>query len=435
MNLPAYPKYKKSGVGILGDVPEHWDVKRLKFLGKSIIGLTYNPSDICNEAEGTLVLRASNIQNGQIIFSDNVYVSSPIPSNLTTRPGDILVCSRNGSRRLVGKSGKITKAEAGHSFGAFTTVFRSSHSDFMFYYFNSGLVSQQAGLFQTSTIYQLTTGILNEMWTTIPDQVEQQKIADFLDWKTGQIDALIAKKKLLIEKLKEKRLALITHAVTKGLNPNAKMKASGIPWLGDVPEHWEVRRLKMSARLTDKKVEADKENSMPYIGMENIESWTGKLLPLDADVVPSGVASMFLKCNTLFGKLRPYLAKACNPNFDGLCSTELLVIDSDDFDKRALLYLLLSEGFIDLVDSSTYGSKMPRANWDFVGNCLLPVPSLTEQQKIADFLDQNTKQIDALIAKNQQLIEKLTEYRTALITAATTGKIDVRGVEIKEGAD
>ncbi len=199
-----------------------------------------------------------------------------------------------------------------------------------------------------------------------------------------------------------------------------KYKASGVEWLGDVPEGWEIKRLKMSARLTDKKVEADEENSMPYIGMENIESWTGKLLPLDTDVVPSGVASMFSKRNTLFGKLRPYLAKACNPNFDGLCSTELLVIDSDDFDKRALLYWLLTEGFIDLVDSSTYGSKMPRANWDFIGNCLLPVPSPSEQQKIADFLDWKTGQIDALIAKKKLLIEKLKEKRIALITHAVT---------------
>lgn len=154
--------------------------------------------------------------------------------------------------------------------------------------------------------------------------------------------------------------------------------------------------------------------------MENIESWTGKLLPIDPDIVPSGVANRFTAENTLFGKLRPYLAKACNPGFDGLCSTELLVIESEDFDRRALLYWLLTDGFIKLVDSSTYGSKMPRANWDFIGNCLLPIPPLPEQTAIADFLDRETGRIDTLVAKKRRLIALLKEKRTALISRTVT---------------
>lgn len=197
-------------------------------------------------------------------------------------------------------------------------------------------------------------------------------------------------------------------------------KESGVQWLGNVPEHWEVKRLKMAAYLNDRKVEADEENPVPYIGLENIESWTGKLLLIDPDIVPSGVANRFTKKNTLFGKLRPYLAKACNPGFDGLCSTELLVIESEDFDRRALLYWLLADGFIELVDSSTYGSKMPRANWDFIGNCLLPISPLPEQTTIADFLDRETGRIDGLVAKKRRLIELLREKRTALISRTVT---------------
>jgi type I restriction enzyme S subunit len=197
-------------------------------------------------------------------------------------------------------------------------------------------------------------------------------------------------------------------------------KESGVQWLGQVPVHWEVKRLKMAAHLNDKKVEADEDNPVPYIGMENIESWTGKLIPIDHDVVPTGVANRFTAKNTLFGKLRPYLAKACNPSFDGLCSTELLVIESEDFDRRALLYWLLTDGFIKLVDSSTYGSKMPRANWDFIGNCLLPVPPLPEQSAIADFLDRETGWIDTLVAKKRRLIALLKEKRTALISRTIT---------------
>ncbi len=197
-------------------------------------------------------------------------------------------------------------------------------------------------------------------------------------------------------------------------------KESGVQWLGQVPEHWEVKRLKKAAHLNDRKVEADEESPVPYIGMENIESWTGKLLPIDRDIVPSGVANRFTAKNTLFGKLRPYLGKAYNPDFDGLCSTELLVIESEGFDRRALLYWLLTDGFIELVDSSTYGSKMPRTNWDFIGNCLLPVPPLPEQTAIADFLDRETGRIDTLVAKKRRLIALLKEKRTVLISRTVT---------------
>ena len=199
-----------------------------------------------------------------------------------------------------------------------------------------------------------------------------------------------------------------------------KQKPSGVEWLGDVPEHWEVKRLKMAAHLTDKKVEADEENPVPYIGMENIESWTGRLLPINPDVVPTGTANAFKAGHTLFGKLRPYLAKACNPDFDGLCSTELLVLNGVEFDRDSLRYALLSDGFIKLVDSSTYGSKMPRASWDFIGNCVLPIAPPAEQCSIAAFLDRETGRVDRLVAKKRELIERLKEKRTALISRTVT---------------
>ena len=204
------------------------------------------------------------------------------------------------------------------------------------------------------------------------------------------------------------------------LTPYPRYKPSGVEWLGEVPEHWEVKRLKVAVELTEKKVEADEENPVPYVGLENIESWTGRLLPLDPDLIPSGTANEFKAGNTLFGKLRPYLAKACNPDFSGLCSTELLVLECRGINRRALLYLLLSDGFIKLVDSSTYGSKMPRANWGFIGDCRVPIATPDEQRAIADFLDRETAKIDTLVARKRTLIERLKEKRTALISRTVT---------------
>lgn len=197
-------------------------------------------------------------------------------------------------------------------------------------------------------------------------------------------------------------------------------KPSNIGWVRDIPAHWELKRLKYVASRSEVKVEADEDSPLPYIGLEHVEPWTGRLLPLDEDLVPTGVSNRFESGDTLFGKLRPYLAKACNVDFQGLCSSELLVLRGKTYDRGFLLYQLLSHGFINLVDSSTYGSKMPRASWDFIGICELPLPPLDEQQTIARFLDAQTARIDTLVAKKRQLIAKLKEKRSALIARTVT---------------
>jgi restriction endonuclease S subunit len=265
------------------------------------------------------------------------------------------------------------------------------------------------------------------MRTPVPSPDEQQTIARFLDEQTKKIDDLIEAKRDLVALLKEKRQAVISHAVTKGLNPDARLKPSGVDWLGEVPEHWEVKRLKFLAQLINEKVEADEDTDQSYIGMEHVQSWTGRLLQLNDDFVPNGISNVFQPGDILLGKLRPYLAKATAVDFKGLCSSELMVLRPNEVDRRFLLYALLSDGFIKLVDSSTYGAKMPRANWEFIGSMRTPVPSPDEQQAIARFLDEQTTKIDKVTQETITAIDRLTEYRTALISAAVTGKIDVRG--------
>ena len=200
-------------------------------------------------------------------------------------------------------------------------------------------------------------------------------------------------------------------------------KDSGIEWLGEIPAHWEIRRLKYMVDLRNKKVSSiDPEKT--YIGMENVESWTGKILNTDLEV--TGLVNTFEAGDVLFGKLRPYLAKAVLANASGQCSSEFLVMKPKVVSGRFLHLLLLSDGFVRTVDSATYGTKMPRANWETVGGIGIVIPKVSEQQAIADFLDRETTKIDALIAKIERVIKLLEEYRTALISAAVTGKIDVR---------
>ena len=173
---------------------------------------------------------------------------------------------------------------------------------------------------------------------------------------------------------------------------------------------------------------------MRYVGLEHVSSWTGGLSQLDDQQAPESLCNSFAAGEVLFSKLRPYLAKAFCAEFDGVCSTEFLTLEPLDFERRYLLHLLLTGGFVALVDSSTYGAKMPRANWEFIGNLPLPVPPVDEQRAIATFLDERLEQIDALAGRLETAIERLAEYRSALITAAVTGRIDVRS-EVPAGAE
>jgi type I restriction enzyme S subunit len=215
----------------------------------------------------------------------------------------------------------------------------------------------------------------------------------------------------------------------KGLKPYQKYKDSGIEWLDKIPSIWDMKRLKMAVNHSAKKNLND--DDLPYIGLENIESWTGRLIESENEKDSESLNSLFKTGDVLLGKLRPYLAKALVADFDGQCTSELLVLRPKDLKRDFLFYLILSDQIIKLIDSSTYGAKMPRANWDFIGNIYSPIPSVDEQKAITSFLDGETARIDSLIDKKQRLIELLKERRTALITQAVTKGLDPK-VPMKE---
>ncbi|MCU7934694.1 MAG: restriction endonuclease subunit S [Candidatus Thiodiazotropha sp. (ex Dulcina madagascariensis)] len=208
-----------------------------------------------------------------------------------------------------------------------------------------------------------------------------------------------------------------------------------------LPDEWTEQRLKYAAPLRIERVEATSEHTS-YLGLENIQSWTGKLLPAEngdsgaEGESEGGTVNSFRHDDVLFGKLRPYLAKAFHANRDGVCSTELLVLKPrPDMHPRFLLYSFLSPEFVGLVDASTFGAKMPRANWDFIGSMKIPVPNLDAQKRIADYLDRETAHIDPLIAEKQRMLALLEEKRAALISRAVTrGLTNSLGANLNAGA-
>ena len=208
-------KMKETGIEWIGQVPVHWEVSRLKFLGESIIGLTYNPTEMVDKDKGILVLRSSNIQNGRLSLLDNVYVRKKVPEKLKTRKGDILLCSRNGSAELIGKNILIDAQSEGQTFGAFMTIFRSPLNEYLYYFFNSNIFLSQTFLFGTSTVNQLTNDILSNLVVAFPiDYTEQIQIIEHIKTETHTLDIAISKAEREIELIKEYREALIAEAVT-----------------------------------------------------------------------------------------------------------------------------------------------------------------------------------------------------------------------------
>ncbi|MDC1123463.1 restriction endonuclease subunit S [Gammaproteobacteria bacterium] len=206
---------KDSGVEWIGEIPSHWEITKLKYNGKVIIGLSFDKEDVVDPDTGTLVLRSSNVQGGKVVFDDNLWVKTVVPEKLHTKIGDILICTRNGSRNLIGKNCLLGDESLGMTWGVFMTVFRSNVPNFFHWILNSQVFKSQSGLYLTSTINQLTVSTLENLtFPFIEDPVEQKSIIDFLDETTSQIDQSIGNENRRITLLKEYRQSLISSVVT-----------------------------------------------------------------------------------------------------------------------------------------------------------------------------------------------------------------------------
>lgn len=436
--MVKYDTYKDSGIEWIGDIPEHWEVKRLKYIGDSIIGITYSPKEVVQEKE-TLVLRSSNIQNGKLSLKDTVYINKEIPQRLETRIGDILICSRNGSRKLIGKNITIDKKTEGETFGAFMTVFRTEQYKFISKYFNSQVFSGQSGLFLTSTINQLTVNTLNNFYTALPPKDEQIKITNYLDEKTTELDVLIAQKKRLLKLYEKEKEVIINQAVTKGINPNAELKDSGLEWLGDIPKHWEVKRIRHIAKIfgrigyrgyktTDlvpkgegaitispsnmKKYHTNFE-SCTYLSWEKYEE-SPEIKIFDEDI-------LFVKTGSTYGKV----SFVKNLPEKATINPQIIVFKEVVCVNEFLWYILMSNNIDFQVESTVVGGTIPTISQAKINNYIFPIPKNEEQLKIVEHIKTATLKIDKKSNKTKMLIDLLSEYKATLISDVVTGKIKV----------
>ncbi|MES2708756.1 MAG: restriction endonuclease subunit S, partial [Verrucomicrobiota bacterium] len=287
----------------------------------------------------------------------------------------------------------------------------------------------------SGSMVKLGQGHLKDFQVVSPSLIEQRQIAAFLDWKTGQIDALIGKKKKLLEKLKEKRIAVITQAVTRGLNPAAPLRDSGIPWLGHVPQHWEVMKFGYRTNIQEGQVDPEAELYLdqPLIAPNHIESNTGRVSDVTSAHDQAAISGKYSvrKGDVVYSKIRPHLNKCALVDFDGLCSADMYPIRTEqELTPGFLHYWMLAQPFLDYATESSMRVAMPKLNRDTLSAAPLVVPPESEQKAIIAHVEAVTKRIDSLTVKVEAVIDRLIEYRSALITAATTGQIDVRKVKI-----
>ncbi len=437
--MSKYEKYKKSEFVGIGEVPTHWEVKRLKHLGDAIIGLTYSPNDVTENEEGILVLRSSNIQEGIISFEDCVYVDKEVNPNLITRKGDILICARNGSAHLVGKNICIDENSAGHTFGAFMVVFRGKYWRYLSYFFNSPIFTSQTGMFSTTTINQLTSQTLNNLRIAYPsDKTEQDNICNYLDHQTQKIDRLIANKKAQAEKLKEIRQIEINNSVTKGLNPNAEMKDSGIEWLGKIPKHWEVKRMKkfttkIGSGVTPKGgSEIYEETGIPLFRSQNIhfDGLRTDDIVYITEEVHQAMSGSKVEANDVLLNITGASIGRCY-YYDGSLGEAnvnqhvCILRTNSKLDYRYLQQFISSDCGQSQIFIGQTGTSREGLNFQDIKNIFILTPPPNEQIEITVFVKIKTNAIDKLIKNVETQIEKLQELRKIKIYEAVTGKIKV----------
>lgn len=411
---------KDSGIEWVDEIPAEWDIVRIKNLYDYRNEKNFKPLEEVNlislytdlgvvqhcDLETTTGNKASNADGYKLVYEDDIVVN-------------IILCWMGA----IGRS-----AYTGVTSPAYDVYAPKKGTNSRFYHY----------LFRTQGFsgdcYKVGRGIMAMRWRTYSDQFraikvvapppdEQERIAKFLNQKCVEIDAVIAKTKATIEEYKKLKQSIIMDAVTNGIHDNRHMKDSGVEWIGEVPTDWSVKKLKYTAEFKQNTY-SDNDGELPYIGLENIAAWNGRFS--ETDSVYDREQSLICEPNDiLFGKLRPYLAKVyINPQKQ-CCSGEFCVISIQKQNTKYMWYQLISHGFIFMVDRSTYGTKMPRANADFIRNMSVSIPPVDEQEEIANYLDAKCAEMDALIDRKTALLEEMKSYKNSVIYEYITGKKEV----------
>lgn len=435
-----YPAYKDSGVEWLGKVPEHWSVSPIKYLTTHIgSGKTPPGGSEVYESSGVMFLRSQNIYEDGLRLEDVVYITESTDEEMKAsrvKPLDVLL---NITGASIGRSCRVPKIFPGANVNQHVCILRADQeflSKWLSFFLPSQSAQSQIELFQNGAGREgLNFEQIGNMVIGVPSVDECIVIAAHLDRETTRIDSLIAKKTRFIELLKEKRQALITQAVTKGLNPNVKMKDSGVEWLGEVPEHWEVKPLKyVSPSLTVGIVvnpsDYVTESGLPFLYGGDISE--GEIYFDSARRITAADSEKNYKTKLIAGDLitvrvgAPGITAVVPPECEGGNCASVMLIRKGNFNSEWLCFLMNSRVVRYQVEVVQYGAAQEQFNISHAVDFLIPTPPIEEQNQIARALELEGKRIFALVQKTERSITLLKERRSALITAAVTGQIDLR---------
>ena len=463
MKLKTYPKYRNSGIQWIGKIPEGWKVDKVKHFKEdvkfSIVDGPFGTQLHSEEyvTEGIPVVRVINLTySGNFISKNMVFITEEKFNKLkrsSIKEGDILIAKTGATIGKIGVFSGFKKAIISSSCLKLTLKNNIIHDFFKYLLISdsgqSQILSEAAG----STRDTINIEPFSTLYFSIPNKIEeQQKIVFFLNKKNFEIDTLIEKDKKLIELLKEKRIALINHTVTKGLpvchtqtglDPNVKMKDSEIQLIEKIPENWNAMKLKhiVSKKITDGPHETPEfvDEGVPFISAEAIK-----------------------KDKIDFSKIRGYITKQvhkiycakCKPRKDdifliksGATTGNVAIVETnDEFSiwsplalirsnkekilPKLLYYILLTDYFKKTIELSWSFGTQQNIGMSVIENLNIIIPSISQQNYLLDYLNQATAKIDKTIQKIEQKIELLEKYKKSLIHHAVTGKIDVREVKI-----
>lgn len=436
---------KPSGIPWLGEVPAHWEVKRLRFVVQKIgSGKTPKGGAESYATEGVVFIRSQNVYDDGLRLDDVVYIDDETDEDMAgtrVKPNDVLL---NITGASIGRCAPVPDDLGPANVNQHVAIIRPEREKVDQRFLHAFLCSQatkaailadEVGSSREALNFEQIAGLP----IPLPPLPEQRAIAAFLDERTARIDALVARKRRLVQLLKEKRQALITRAVTRGLDPKAKMKESGVPWLGEVPEGWGIQKFGRVVSITEGQVNPEVE---PYMDMlliapNHIESRSGKLLAQETAAEQAAESGKYLcpEGAVIYSKIRPALRKATIAPEACLCSADMYpMVGIHGMTNGYLLWLLLSEAFSDWVVLDSDRVAMPKVNRETLNAYWLPLPPVNEQEAIVTYIAEQTTRLDALVTKVEQAVERLQEYRTALISAAVTGKVPpTRGASADKG--
>ena len=439
MSFPRYPAYKDSGVEWLGEVPEHWGIGSARWLTRRYSGGTPDKTKLEYWEDGTIPWLNSGAVNDGLITEPSAYITEEAFANSSAKwiPKGALVMALAGQGKTKGMVAQLGISTTCNQSMAAIIPSQLIEARFLFWWLTANYQSirNMAG---GDLRDGLNLELLGNIQCPLPNSDEQTQIATFLDHETAKIDALVAEQRRLMELLKEKRQAVISHAVTRGLNPDAVLKPSGIEWLGDVPAHWEASSFRhclnqmfngLTATQVDETahtVPVTRIETISYgviddqkLGFINLEDARADRLLLPGDILFSNINSL-----NMVGKCAFY--EGGRTIYAGM---NLLVLRPEvtKCDPLWLCWLVRSASFRCVVESLAKPAiNQASISQSSINSITVAVPPIPEQIHIAAFLDSETAKFDTLTAEAQRAIDVLQERRTALISAAVTGQIDVR---------